>query len=351
LGGREEMPNMQIGVLTGGGDVPGLNAAIRAVVRRADEQNHTVLGIKNGWQGLIHPDWKPLDLPSVSGILPVGGTMLGTSRTNPAKIERGYEAVLENLQKAKVDALIPIGGDDTLSVAFELHKRGFPVVGIPKTIDNDVYGTDFCIGFYSAVSIVADALDKLHSTASSHHRVMVLEVMGREAGWLALLGGLAGGADWIVIPEVPSSLQQIASHLKQRRSNGKDFSIIVVAEGASLSDVSAFESAEKDAFGHVRLDKRGIGDALARGIEKETGFETRVTVLGHIQRGGPPVVFDRLLATLLGVSAVDQVTAKHFGVMVALRGNAVVAVSLEEAIRHSPRKVTPELYELARLFY
>ena len=343
---------MNIGVLTGGGDCPGLNAAIRAVVRRAVDKGNSVTGIKNGWQGLISSDFVHLDLHLVSGILPIGGTFLGTSRTNPEKIPGGYEIILKNFQEARLDALVAIGGDDTLSVALALFDKGVPVVGVPKTMDNDVYGTDFCIGFYSAVSIVTDALDKLHSTASSHHRVMVLEVMGREAGWVALLGGLGGGADWIVIPEVPSTMDHIVDHLDERRGLGKDFSIIVVAEGAVIPDIKA-ESAGigGDAFGHERLDKRGVGDAVSREIERRTGFETRVTVLGYVQRGGSPVVFDRILATRLGVEAVDLLNKGKYGVMTALQGNQIVTLSLKEAISKSPRKVDPQLYELARIFF
>lgn len=342
---------MKIGVLTGGGDVPGLNPAIRAVTRRALDGGDEVLGIKNGWLGLVEPDWEPLDSKSVSGILPIGGTILGTSRTNPGKIEKGYETVLANIKKAGLDALVPIGGDDTLSVALELHKRGFPVVGVPKTMDNDVYGTDYCIGFHSAVAIVTEALDRLHSTASSHHRVMVLEVMGRDAGWVALLGGLGGGADWIVVPEIPTTMEQIVTHLKNRRAAGKDFSIIVVAEGVSIPDIPSSDTEERDSFGHVRLDQRGIGDAVSREIERRTGFETRVTVLGHLQRGGSPAVSDRILATRLGVAAVDRLREKQYGVMTAVKGGQIISVPLEEAIRNSPRKLSPELYELARLFY
>jgi 6-phosphofructokinase 1 len=343
---------MNIGVLTGGGDCPGLNAAIRAVVRRAIEKNHHLTGIKNGWQGLISLDSEPLDLHLVSGILPTGGTFLGTSRTNPDKIPGGYEKILKNIENAHLDALVAIGGDDTLSVALTLFEKGVPVVGVPKTMDNDVYGTDFCIGFYSAVSIVTDALDKLHSTASSHHRVMVLEVMGREAGWVALLGGLGGGADWIVIPEVPSTMDNIVKHLDERRKLGKDFSIIVVAEGAVISDIKADTAGfGEDSFGHQRLDKRGIGDVVSREIEKKTGFETRVTVLGYLQRGGSPVVFDRILATRLGVEAVDQLSQGKYGVMTALQGNRILTLSLKEVVSKSPRSVDPQLYELAKVFF
>jgi phosphofructokinase-like protein len=342
---------MNIGVLTGGGDCAGLNAAIRAVVRRAFDKKHQVTGIKNGWLGCLENTFEPMDPNRTSGILSLGGTILGTSRTNPAKIEHGYEKVRENLKKNNVDGLIVIGGDDTLSVASELHKQGTRVIGIPKTMDNDVYGTEYCIGFDSAVTIVMDSLDKLRTTARSHHRVMVLEVMGRTAGWVALIGGLAGGADWILVPEIPSSVEEIAKQLHFRRDRGRDFSIIVVSEGASFSDVTVTGEAKKDAFGHERLDKRGIGDALSREIEKKTGFETRVTVLGHIQRGGSPTLFDRILATRLGVAGVDCLLANQSGVMVGLIGNTVGTTPLEEVIKNSPRKLDPKLYELAALFY
>jgi len=342
---------MNIGVLTGGGDCAGLNAAIRAVVRRAAQDKHTVIGIKNGWLGLIDNDAEPIDVSRTSGILSAGGTRLGTSRTNPAKVEQGYDKVLENLRKNKIDSLVVIGGDDTLSVALELHKRGIKVVGIPKTMDNDVYGTDFCIGFDSAVSIVMDACDKLRTTARSHHRVMVLEVMGRTAGWVALIGGMAGGADWILIPEIEVSIEKVAGQLKRRHELGKDFSILVVSEAANVPEIQAEAKGSKDAFGHERLEKRGIGDAVSRELEKRTGYETRVTVLGHIQRGGSPTLTDRILGTRLGVAAVESLLKNQSGVMVGLHGNAIDTVSLEEVIRNSPRKVDPKLYQLASLFY
>lgn len=342
---------MNIGLLTGGGDCAGLNAAIRAVVRRAFDKKHAVTGIKNGWLGLIENDVESMDPLRTTGILPLGGTILGTSRTNPAKIERGYEKVQENLKQNKLDALAVIGGDDTLSVALELHKQGVRVIGVPKTMDNDVHGTDYCIGFDSAVTIVMDALDKLRTTARSHHRVMVLEVMGRTAGWVALIGGLGGGANWILIPEIQSSVEEIAKQLHRRRELGRDFSIIVVSEGASLSDIQVVSDTKKDAFGHERLDKRGIGDALSREIEKKTGFETRTTVLGHIQRGGSPTLFDRILATRLGVAAVDRLLENQCGAMVGLHGNEIGTTPLEEVIKRSPRKVDPKLYSLAALFY
>ena len=342
---------MKIAVLTGGGDCPGLNAAIRAVVRKAKSLNYDCIGVERGWLGLIERSIKPLNARSVSGILPIGGTILGTSRTNPMKIEGGFDKIKKTLEEEKIDALVAIGGDDTLGVASELHKQNMLVVGVPKTIDNDVSGTDYCIGFDSAVTIVSDAIDKLHTTASAHHRVMVVEVMGRDAGWVALVGGLSGGADWILIPEVPANIDEICKHLHKRKSNGKDFSIIVVAEGVSLSDMPLAIESEVDAFGHVRLDRRGVGDRITKEVERRTGFETRVTVLGHVQRGGSPTVFDRVLATRLGVAAVERIQQKQYGQMVGLKANQIVEVPLDEAVKYSPRLVDLKLYELARLFY
>lgn len=343
---------MKIGVLTGGGDAPGLNAAIRAVVRRSFFYGYEVLGIHNGWGGLLgEPNVEPLTDARISGILPVGGTMLGTSRTNPAKKPNQMEEVQANIKKLEIDALVAIGGDDTLGVASKLFEAGVPVVGVPKTMDNDISETDYTIGFDSAVTIVADALDKLHTTASSHHRVMVVEVMGRDAGWVATVGGLAGGADFILVPEEPTSMRQIVEHLKKRRERGKNFSIIVVAEGAVVEGIRENpDLGEVDAFGHVRLDKRGIGERLGREIERQTGFETRVTVLGHLQRGGSPSVFDRVLATRLGVAAVDYVREGWFGYMPALKGGRILPVRLRDAVAVN-RTVDLELYHLAQLFF
>lgn len=342
---------MRIGVLTGGGDCPGLNAAIRAVVRRALQYGWEVVGIKNGWAGLVYNDVEPMDVRSVSGILHLGGTKLGTSRTNPMKDERYMEAVLENYRKLELDALVAIGGDDTLSVAAELSCRGIPVVGIPKTMDNDVPFTDYCIGFDSATTVVADALDRLHTTASAHHRVMVVEVMGRDAGWVAIVGGLAGGADYILVPEEAHSIAEICDHLKRRRMQGKDFSLIVVAEGVVMEELTPKgEVLECDAFGHVRLDRRSVGESIAERIAEETGLETRFTVLGHLQRGGSPTVFDRVLATRYGVAAVDFAQKGLFGNLTALQGRDIVPVPLSE-VTGKTRTVDPELYKLAEVFY
>ena len=343
---------MRIGVLTGGGDCPGLNAAIRAVVRRAENYDYEVLGFKNGWAGLLgEGDAEALNARSVSGILPLGGTILGTSRTNPLKKEAHIQQVLDNIQKYELGGLVAIGGDDTLSVAARLFERGANTVGVPKTMDNDVDCTDYTIGFNSAVSIVADALDKLHTTAFSHHRVLVVEVMGRDAGWVAVVGGLAGGADYILIPEVPTDLGDVCAHLRRRRARGKDFSIIVVSEGAEVSGIEAADTGGTvDAFGHVRLDRRAIGESLARAIERETGFETRTTVLGHLQRGGSPTVFDRVLATRLGVAAVDYIKEGRFGYMPALAGTQIVPVRLADAVARN-RTADLSLLEVARVFF
>lgn len=342
---------MRIGVLTGGGDVPGLNAAIRAVARRAFQYGWEVVGIRNGWQGMVEGIYEPLTPKSVSGILHVGGTILGTSRTNPLKDPKMMEKVFANFKTMQLDGLVAIGGDDTLSVAAALAAKGLPAVGVPKTMDNDVAETDYCIGFDTATTTVADALDKLHTTATAHHRVIVVEVMGRDAGWVAVVGGLAGGADYIAVPESPTSMDAICAHLKNRRDAGKNFAIVVVAEGAKITDLPEPEDlGERDAFGHVRLDKRSLGERVAKEIERRIGFEARTVVLGHLQRGGSPSVFDRVLATRLGVFAVDLIREGRFGYMAALKGNKIVPVELEHAVA-SNKKIDLELYELAKVFF
>ncbi|TAK24550.1 MAG: ATP-dependent 6-phosphofructokinase [Chloroflexota bacterium] len=343
---------MRIGVLTGGGDCPGLNAAIRAVVRRADEKGWEVTGFLNGWAGLLgEGNPRPLTSADVSGILPLGGTMLGTSRTNPMKKQEHMDQVAANFGRHQIDALVAIGGDDTLSVAARLHDIGLKTVGVPKTMDNDLSETDACIGFNSAVEIVVDALDKLHTTASSHHRVMVVEVMGRDAGWVATVGGLAGGADYILIPEVDVAIETVCDSLRRRRLRGRDSSVVVVSEGAKLPDVEVAQSdATTDAFGHVRLDRRNVGEVAAREIEKRTGFETRVTVLGHLQRGGSPSSFDRVLATRTGAEAVEYIEKGMFGHMAALRGNDIKPVRLRDVVAKT-RTVDLDLWRLASTFY
>jgi phosphofructokinase-like protein len=341
---------VRIAVLTGGGDAPGLNAAIRAVVRRALDGNHEVIGLRNGWLGLLDGDLVPLTRDSVSGILPRGGTILGTSRTNPFKAPDGGPRMLETIRRLGIDAIVAIGGDDTLSVALKLHRMGVRVVGIPKTMDNDVPGTDYTIGFDTAVNVVMEACDRLHTTAEAHHRVMIVEVMGRDAGWVAGVGGLAGGADVILVPEVPFTIEEVCQIVRRRHERGRTFSIIVVAEGAKPSDfgMQITQDARVDEFGHVRLG--GVGALLAREVEARTGHETRVTVLGHLQRGGSPTVFDRVLATRLGVAAVEALEAGKDDVMVALRGTKIVTVSLEEALAGTNR-LDLQLYQLSRLFH
>lgn len=340
----------KIGILTGGGDCPGLNPVIRAVVRKGFNEGYEIMGIKNGWKGLIENDTVKLDLASVSGILPKGGTILGTSRTNPYKKEGGLQEVQENFKKLGLQALIAVGGEDTLGVASKLIKDGIPnIVGVPKTIDNDLSSTDYTFGFDTALNTAMECIDKLHSTAESHHRIMVVEVMGRHAGWIAIESGIAGGADIILIPELPIDVEEVCSLIKKRHQRGKTFSIIVVAEGAQFKKGSMVLQEQKlDEFGHVRLG--GIGEILGKEIESRTGFETRVTVLGHIQRGGSPTAFDRILGTRFGVRAVELVKNKKFARMVALSGNKIIDVPIEEAVREL-KTVDMELYEIAKVFF
>jgi len=341
----------RIGILTGGGDCPGLNAVIRAVVRRALMLDYEVYGIKNGWLGLVKGTVEPLDLMKVSGILPRGGTILGTSRTNPLKKEEDKKALLENLKKFKLNHLIAIGGEDTLGVARQLAIEGIVnVVGVPKTIDNDVEGTDQTFGFDTAVSIVTEAIDRLHTTAESHQRVMVVEVMGRHTGWIAVTGGLAGGADCILIPEQPMTIDQICEVLAKRHGRGRLFSIVVVAEGFKLAGVEdvVTKNQKLDQFGHVHLG--GIGEVIASQIEEKTGYETRVTVLGHTQRGGSPTAFDRVLGTRYGVKAVDLIHEGKSGYMVCLKGNKIDAIPLKDAMTKL-KFVDQELIRTAEIFY
>lgn len=340
----------KIGVLTGGGDSSAINSAIRAVYVRSSMHGYKVFGIRNGWDGLVKGLGFDLSKDSVSGILYEGGTMLGTSRTNPFKIEGGVEKVKENIKKFGLDALITIGGDDTNSVLNRLSQYNIKGVGIPQTIDNDIAATDYCIGFDSAVEIVTDSIDKLHTTASSHHRIMIVEVMGRDAGWLALYGGLAGGADVILIPEEKFSYDNIVNVIEKRRERGKDFSIIVVAEGARPEKLEkqVTASVKVDNFGHVQLG--GIGKLIAQEIEKRTGYETRVTILGHLQRGGKPTAFDRIVATRLGVAAVDLVHQGKFDNMVCIKNEEVIAVPIAEALK-GQKPMNFDLYELAKIFY
>ena len=339
----------KIGILTGGGDCPGLNPVIRAVVRKALNEGFEVVGIKNGWKGLVENDTMPLTIGAVSGILPRGGTILGTSRTNPYKKEGDLAKVKESFKKIGLDALVAVGGEDTLGVATKLFKDGLNTVGVPKTIDNDLGATDFTFGFDTAANIVMECIDRLHTTAESHNRIMVVEVMGRHAGWIAAYSGIAGGADYILVPEIPINLGELCSSIKKRHERGKNFSIIVVSEGAAFQDKDLKLQEQKlDEFGHVRLG--GIGEMLGKLIEEKTGYETRVTVLGHIQRGGSPTAFDRVLGTRFGVKAYELVKAKKFGKMVSLKGNEIVDVSLEEATR-ALRTLDPKLYDIAKIFF
>jgi len=344
----------RVGILTGGGDCPGLNAVIRAVVRRCSSRGQEVVGIRQGWRGLVDDLVRPLEPKDVSGILPRGGTILGTSRTNPYRVEGGVERVLATFSRHRLDALVAVGGEDTLGVASRLHaEHGFPVVGVPKTIDNDLSATDYTFGFDTAVAVCTEAIDRLHTTAESHNRVMVVEVMGRHTGWIAVMSGIAGGADVVLIPEYPLTVEQTCRELERRHARGKDFSIVVVSEGYKLTFESGEErevvqEAEVDQFGHVRLG--GVGEVLAREIEARTGFETRVTVLGHVQRGGSPTARDRVLATRFGLKAADLVDEGRMGRMAALRGDAIVDVPLADAVAQL-KTVPPEWYEVARAFF
>ncbi len=340
----------RIGILTGGGDCPGLNPVIRAVVRKALLEGYEIIGIKNGWKGLVENDTMRLDINAVSGILPKGGTILGTSRTNPYKKEGDLQRVKDNFKKIGLDALVAVGGEDTLGVAAKLVKDGLPnIVGVPKTIDNDLSATDYTFGFDTALNVAMECIDRLHTTAESHHRIMVAEVMGRHAGWIALEAGIAGGADVILIPELPIDLDEVCNIIKKRHERGKTFSIVVVSEGAQFKDGSIVTQEQKlDAFGHVRLG--GIGEELAAQIEKRTGYETRVSVLGHIQRGGSPTAFDRVLGTRFGVKAVELIKNKRFGKMAALAGIKIIDVPLEEAVK-ALKTVDMELYDIAKVFF
>ena len=341
---------MRIGVLTGGGDCPGLNAVIRALVRRAErEYGHELLGFRHGWRGLIEDETMPLTVATTRGLIHRGGTILGTSRTNPYHGEGGEVAVLQTLQRRGVDALVAIGGEDTLGVARRLGERGVNVVGVPKTIDNDLSGTDVTFGFHTAVQIATDAIDRLHTTAESHDRVMVVEVMGRHAGWIALWSGVAGGADVILVPEQPFDVDGVCTRLQRRHAAGAGFSIVVIAEGAvPVAGTMALQEPGIDEFGHVRLG--GIGNQLAPEIEDRTGFETRVTVLGHVLRGGTPTAFDRILATRFGLEAAAAVHDRAFGTMVALQGNDIVRVPIEDAVSEL-KTVPPELLEEVKVLF
>lgn len=340
---------MRIGILTGGGDCPGLNAVIRAVVRKGiGEYGDEIVGFRDGWRGVLEGDTVPMDLQAVRGILPRGGTVLGTSRTNPYGVEGGPERMRETLDRLGIDALVPIGGEDTLGVATRLSEGGVRVVGVPKTIDNDLDSTDYTFGFDTAVGVAMEAIDRLHTTGDSHHRTLVVEVMGRHAGWIALHAGMAGGANVILIPENPFDVDGVVAHVQHRFDSGYS-PIVVVSEGAKPKDGDLMLAAGvKDAFGHVRLG--GIGAALASLLEERTGREARAVVLGHVQRGGTPSPFDRVLATRFGLAAVDAVHDGQSGVMVALRGTDIVRVPLSAATAQL-KLVPAERYAEAEVFF
>ncbi|MGA9141649.1 MAG: 6-phosphofructokinase [Methanocella sp.] len=339
----------KIGILTGGGDCPGLNAVIRAVVYQATLYGWQVLGVKYGWKGMLNADAVPLTVEDVEEILPLGGTILKTSRTNPFKVEGGPQKVIENAKKMGIDCLVAVGGEDTLGVANKLTKMGLNCVGVPKTIDNDLGATDYTFGYQTAVQIATDAMDRLHTTARSHDRVIVCEIMGRHAGWMATDAGTAASAHWIFIPEVKGSLNDCCEMIKKRYQRGDRYAIIAVSEGAELSDFNVAEaSKETDAFGHVKLG--GVAKTLSREIEKRTGCETREVVLGHTQRGGSPLAYDRILGTRLGRKAAEMIHCGQFAMMASLRGEKVEPVPIEEAVKEL--KTVPENYfKMATTFF
>jgi phosphofructokinase-like protein len=341
----------RIGVLTGGGDCPGLNAVIRAVVRKGLRDGHTLFGYTYGWAGVLSGEGEELTAERTKGILPRGGTILGSSRTNPFKEDGpGVDGVRAGMAMRDVDVLVAIGGEDTLGVAARLAAEGVPVVGVPKTIDNDLKGTDYTFGFQTAVQIATDAIDRLHTTAESHNRVMVLEVMGRHAGFIAAYAGMAGGGDVILVPERPFDIEEVCGHIRRRHGNGRTFSIVVVSEGATprAGTLSTTGSGQLDAFGHERLG--GIAVALEHEIEERTGYETRMTILGHVQRGGTPTAFDRVLATRFGVAAAEAVTAGESGKMVALRGADITTVPISEALG-APKTLDDKFFADAEVFF
>jgi len=342
---------MKIGVLVGGGDAPGLNAALKAIVTKANELSFEVVGIKRGWAGLLELDTQQLNIDVAEGIHSQGGVLLYTSRTNPFKVREGPTKIVENMTKLKIDALIVMGGEDTLGVAQRLIERGVPIVSVPKTIDNDLPGTDYSIGFDTAVAIATDAIDRLRTTAEAHHRIIIVEVMGRNTGWIALYAGLAGGANLTLIPEEPFSLKQVYQLLKNRHASGKVYSIIVVAEGAKLfkeEEQLIVESQEKDEFGHPRLG--GISRVLEKLIQENTGLEVRSVILGHLQRGGSPTAFDRILAMRLATKAVELINEGKFGQMASFQACEIVSVPLKEALTER-KSVSPELFGVAKTFF
>ena len=334
-------------MLTGGGDCPGLNPVIRAVCRRLWEDGHETFGVLNGWRGAIDGDMIPLGFDETSGILHKGGTIIGTSRTNPFKSEGGVEGIKNTF--GKIDALVAIGGEDTLGAAARLYaEEGLNVVGVPKTIDNDLNGTDYTFGFDTAVTVATDAVDRCHSTAESHNRILVVETMGRHAGWIALFAGIAGGADYILIPEQPVDYDAVAAAVERRKSRGKNFSVIVASEGSELPGFA--DTGEVDDFGHMRVENRAVGETVAKEVEARTGTQTRATVLGYIQRGGSPTPRDRILGLRFGLKAADLVNAGQWGQMAALHGDEVVSVPLTEATAEL-KLVPQEWYETAKTFF
>lgn len=338
---------MKIGILNGGGDCAGLNAVTRAVVRKSEQLGYEVIGIKHGWAGLLDISTKPLRWSDVSEIIKVGGTILHTTRTNPFSRKEGAQTVLANVKKIGLDAMIAVGGEDTLSVAAKLAQMGLRVIAVPKTIDNDIVSTDVTFGFDTAVNVTVDAIDRIQTTGESHDRIMVVEVMGRHAGWIAAYAGVASGANLILLPEVPFDLQEVSEFLKRRHESGATASVVVVGEGCSLKGSPAGDSTKIDEFGHARLG--GIGELLAKEIERRTGIETRAVVLGHVVRGGAPFAYDRILATRLGVAAVQAVKDGKFGVMVCLRNNALTRVPMAE-ILGKMKRVDEETITLAKDF-
>jgi 6-phosphofructokinase 1 len=338
----------KIGILTGGADCPGLNSVIRAVVRKAVQVGYVVTGIKNGWNGLIETDMRILDLRVTSGILDRGGTILGTSRMLPPISEETMNVIAENFKRSGMDALIAVGGEDTLNIALQLYQnKSLPVVGVPKSIDNALSGTDYAFGFDTAVNIATECIDRLHTTAESHHRIIVIEVMGRYTGWIALEAGIAGGADIILVPEYPIDIEKICESLRIRHQRGKSFSIIVVSEGARIQGYITHPDEDRRHSGH-RVGK--VAEVLAALIEEKTGYETRVSVLGHIQRGGTPTAYDRIIGTRFGIKAVDLIDENKFGQMVSLHNNKIRSVSLEMAVRKR-KTVDKDLYDIAKVFF
>lgn len=342
---------MKIGILTSGGDCPGLNAVIRAIVRKCDQLGLEAYGIFNGWKGVFDESYKPLNLNNIAGIINKGGTILGTSRFSPFQEKNGEETLLHKISKEGFDCIIAIGGEGSMHIAHKAFELGINVVGVPKTIDNDIFGTDFTFGFDTAVGIATEAIDRLHTTAESHHRIMILEVMGRHAGWIAIYSGIAGGADVVIIPEVKSKISDVIDILKSRYKRGKLFSIIVIAEGATFSK-DELDTSNKpsrlDDFGRERLG--GIGNYLADEVERLTGYETRATILGHVQRGGVPSAFDRVLGTRLGIYSVEMAYEKKFGRMAAVKSDKIIDIPIKDVVGKL-KTVDSDLYEIAQVFF